>query len=555
MGEINHKITVEYLSIIFLKSRKSKLDFGSDIEVNNAFKYLSTLFNLSHIQCAILSLVFAFTTDDDLERLYTQRLIDYLDLNMEFFFDIKGDLEILIKKGFIKQKKNDRTDNLFDSAFSVNQKLLDMLFRNEEIQFEKLYGNGYNFTQFCGHMYRINNRKLLDNLSREDVLNSVIEQEDRNENLTQIQTMKSLGLEVMDRLMIYYLVHKYSENEFRISSYSIAFDVLGPQKVEAFLSELKAKKTQMQLTGMIELSENMDISLTSKIKELLLSGEKSYNEEIETTEQKEVETTHYYIKHQSIPDRPLYFNSDLQRELNMLITLFQKDNFAEYQKEMKKRGNKAVGASILLFGPTGTGKTSVSEFISKQSKRNIFQVDLSQVRSKWYSESEKNVKKIFDDYKLMCSNSDTCPILLFNECDALMGKRKTTVEEKTDMTEQTIVNLLLELIEKNEGIIIAITNLVEQLDNAFLRRFAFKIHIGKPDMNAVKSILKSKIDFLTEAEVNKIAQQFSLTGGQIENISTKCIISKIITKSFPTVSEILDFCAEESLKTNPWIKV
>lgn len=67
--------------------------------------------------------------------------------------------------------------------------------------------------------------------------------------------------------------------------------------------------------------------------------------------------------------------------------------------------------------------------------------------------------------------------------------------------------------------------------------------------------MKSKIDFLTEAEVNKIAQQFSLTGGQIENISTKCIISKIITKSFPTVSEILDFCAEESLKTNPWIKV
>lgn len=168
------------------------------------------------------------------ERVKSQRLIDFLNLEVESFFDIKGDLEVLVNKGFIKQKKDDRSEkrdqsnNLFNSSFIVNQKLLDMLFRNEEIQFEKLYGLGYNFVQFSGHMYRINNRKLLSHLTREDVLNEISEQENKNENLTQIQTMKSLGLQVKDRLFMYYIIHRYKDtNENAVSAYTIGFDVLG----------------------------------------------------------------------------------------------------------------------------------------------------------------------------------------------------------------------------------------------------------------------------------------------------------------------------------------
>ena len=552
MGQItNHKITIEYLKLLFVKSRSSKLEFELGKDVDNAFKYLSGLFNLSHIQCALLSIVFNFTIDEDLERVKTDRLLSFLGLDLEVFYDIKGDIEVLINRGFIKQKKEDRSNNLFNSSFVVNQKLLDMLFRNEEIQFGVLFGNGYSFIQFCGQQYRVCNRKLLSHLSREEVLNEISEQENKNENLTQIQTMKSLGLQVKDRLFMYYIIHRYKDgNENAVSAYTIGFDVLGPAKVLSFIHKLKNKNTQMQVQGLVELVGDNELQLTDKAKELFLNDITSV---IEREEKSVVETTHYYIKHDAIPEKKLYFNTDLQRELNILQTLLQKDNFDEYQNELKKRGNTG-GVSILIYGPSGTGKSSIVDQLAKQTKRNIFQVDLSQSRSKWYGDSEKMLKNIFVEYKtLVAKQGGEAPILLFNECDALLGKRNTDIEDRHDFTEATMTNLLLEQFEKNSGIIIGITNLEQNLDPAFLRRFTMKYYIGNPDKRAVKSILKNKIDFLEDREVERIANQFQLSGGEIENISTKCIINRIITKSNPTVSEVLDMCEEEKIKSNKWL--
>ena len=549
MGQItNHKITIEYLKLLFVKSRSSKLEFELGKDVDNAFKYLSGLFNLSHIQCALLSIVFNFTIDEDLERVKTDRLLSFLGLDLEVFYDIKGDIEVLINRGFIKQKKEDRSNNLFNSSFVVNQKLLDMLFRNEEIQFGVLFGNGYSFIQFCGQQYRVCNRKLLSHLSREEVLNEISEQENKNENLTQIQTMKSLGLQVKDRLFMYYIIHRYKDgNENAVSAYTIGFDVLGPAKVLSFIHKLKNKNTQMQVQGLVELVGDNELQLTDKAKELLLNDVTNTVEE----GQSEVSTTHYFTKHDSIPERRLYFNSDIQRELNILQTLLQKDNFDEYQQAMRLKGNHNIGLSVLLYGPSGGGKTSIANTISRYTKRDILQVDLSQVRAKWYGDSEKNIKKIFVDYQAKCKISDNTPILLLDECDAILGKRSNT-GEKHDQTEAVMTNQLLEQFEKNNGIILGITNLVENLDPAFMRRFTMKYYIGNPDQKAVKSILKSKLDFLNEKEIGWIADRHLLTGGQIENISQKCVISRIITKSNPTVHEILEYCENEKIKSNPW---
>ncbi|MDD3321198.1 MAG: ATP-binding protein [Paludibacter sp.] len=550
MDKINHKQTIQYLNFIFIKSKKSKLDFESSEGIDEAFRYLSSIFNLSHIQCALLSIIFSFTIDEDLERVRTQRLLSFLDMELEDYFDLTGDLELLIKKGFIRQKNEDRTNNLYNSSFTINQALLDMLLRNETIEFEKLYGNGYNFVQFSGHMYRINKYKLLNHQSKVDIFNSIESNEDRNANLTQIQTLKSFNLDVKDRFAMYYLIHKQSDLESKVSTYSLSFDVYGIANAASFIKQLSDNKSQLQILGLIEIvGKSNEVQLTSKAKELLL------NEHCLTKNEEEVETSHYYIKHDTIQKKELFFNSEIQRELNILQTLLKKDNFKEYQQAMKLKGNKAEGISILLYGPSGTGKSSIADMLAKQSNRDIFQVDLSVVRSKWWGESEKNIKQIFEDYNAKCSKSDTIPILLLNECDALLGKRNHDGEDSHDMTESTMINLLLELFEKNSGIIIAITNLVEQLDNAFMRRFTMKYFIGNPDKKAVKSILKSKIDFLDEGEIERIADRHLLTGGQIENVSMKCVISKIITKSNPTVSEIMDYCENEKIKTNLWKEV
>ena len=90
----------------------------------------------------------------------------------------------------------------------------------------------------------------------------------------------------------------------------------------------------------------------------------------------------------------------------------------------------------------------------------------------WYGESEKIVKGIFTRYKRMCKRSSVKPILLFNEADAILSKRHNMDGGRsTDQTENTIQNIILEEMEKLDGILIATTNLADNLDKAFERRF------------------------------------------------------------------------------------
>lgn len=543
MNKINHKQTIQYLKFLFLKCRESKLQFESDKELKDAFRYLSNILHLTQNQCVLFAIVYLLSVDDDTD-INTSKILQILSLKLEDFFDIKQDIEHLIESGFIVQKKYKNSDNLYNSYFTINQKLLDVIFRNEAIIVEEL-SSKFDFPQFASLMFKINRLKLVNRHSREDVLRLVAEGEERNSYLTQIQTLKDMGLDVKDRFMIYYLLHSTTIEKTNVNMYTLAFDIEGVARTRELITKLKEGRTKAQLNGLIELV-NDNVQLTEKAKDLLAIDNNEQNVD------EKVETSHYYIKHTTIAERKLYFNNVIQREFSILNTLLQKDNFIEYQQAMRLNGNKAEGISILLYGPSGTGKSSVADMLAKQTKRDILQVDLSAIRSKWYGDSEKNIKQIFTEYEAKCKISDNIPILLLNECDALLGKRNNAGEDRHDFTEACMTNILLEFFEKNQGIIIGITNLESNLDPAFMRRFTMKYLIDKPDKKAVKSILKSKLDFLSDKEIGWIADRHLLTGGQIDNISQKCVISKIITKSDPTVDEILDYCEKERIKSNPW---
>ena len=82
-------------------------------------------------------------------------------------------------------------------------------------------------------------------------------------------------------------------------------------------------------------------------------------------------------------------------------------------------------------------------------------VDISETKSMWYGESEKRIKKIFDTYRGYLKTCDIAPILLFNEADAVIGKRKEAGQGSIDQTENAIQNILLQEMENLEGIMIA----------------------------------------------------------------------------------------------------
>ena len=139
------------------------------------------------------------------------------------------------------------------------------------------------------------------------------------------------------------------------------------------------------------------------------------------------------------------------------------------------------GFACLLYGAPGTGKTETVLQIARAIGRNIMQVNLSELRSMWVGESEKKVKAVFDRYRNFVDYCDKEPILLFNEADGIIAKRSTNAVHAVDQMENTLQNIILQEMETLDGIMMATTNLTQNMDSAFERRFLYKINFHKPE--------------------------------------------------------------------------
>ena len=222
---------------------------------------------------------------------------------------------------------------------------------------------------------------------------------------------------------------------------------------------------------------------------------------------------------------------------------------------MKDNGFRCA-FTCLFYGAPGTGKTETVLQLARQTCRDILQVNISQIKSCWVGESEKNVKKIFTDYKALCEQTakqknGRIPILFFNECDAVLSKRREIGHSNTAQMENAIQNILLEEIENLDGILIATTNLVDNLDSAFERRFLFKIKFEKPSVEAKKAIWKNKMPWLSQDTASKLAASYNFSGGEIDNIVRKAQMKEIISGSRPAYNDIVEMCQVEKLYAEP----
>jgi SpoVK/Ycf46/Vps4 family AAA+-type ATPase len=104
--------------------------------------------------------------------------------------------------------------------------------------------------------------------------------------------------------------------------------------------------------------------------------------------------------------------------------------------------------------------------------------------------------------------------------------------------------------ENLDGILIATTNLANNLDKAFERRFLYKIEFLKPLKEARKSIWKSMMPDLPEQELIELAAQYDFSGGQIENIARKRTVDFILSGSNPSLEKMKSYCMEETLDKN-----
>jgi SpoVK/Ycf46/Vps4 family AAA+-type ATPase len=151
--------------------------------------------------------------------------------------------------------------------------------------------------------------------------------------------------------------------------------------------------------------------------------------------------------------------------------------------------------------------------LAKRLGLDIYEIDLSQVVSKWLGETEKNLSDVFD------AAEPGHVVLLFNEADSLFGKRTSDVKSSNDRYANMETNYLLQRLERFNGLTILTTNLTSAIDQAFKRRFTYDVFFSfpSPDMRAElwrrtlpERVNRDLINF------DALADAYELTGGFIK---------------------------------------
>lgn len=187
---------------------------------------------------------------------------------------------------------------------------------------------------------------------------------------------------------------------------------------------------------------------------------------------------------------------------------------ASLSKDTKSLSN----CNILLHGHPGTGKTLAAGVIANELGRKLVQINPSTIRDCYYGQTEKMARKLFKELREICESNDLAPVFLINEADQLLHNRMD-IGQTADSTENTIQSIFLEEMETFPGIMVVTTNLLNNLDIAMSRRFAYKLEFYIPDQDCRYKLwqvhLPATIPGVNALDIHTLASNYEFTGGQI----------------------------------------
>ena len=350
------------------------------------------------------------------------------------------------------------------------------------------------------------------------------------------------------------VMDKIEHNSDYISSSEILRVLPEESGIKSFIFVLNAntciliKKGWMEnytVNGMVEPDK---FCLTDKILETTLVELKEY------IGRKDETISNLLLMPDVIVEKHMYYNERELEEIERLTRLLSIDRFKDIQQRLKE-ANMRTGFTCLFYGSPGTGKTETVLQLSRKTGRPIFQVNISELKSKWVGESEKKIQGLFCKYEAIVKKYDICPILFFNEADAIINKRSNNTDAAVDKMENACQNIILQAMEKLSGIMIATTNLTNNLDSAFERRFLYKICFDKPTVDTRKQIWNVMLPSLSCEEAKSLAESYDFSGGQIENIARKQIVDSILYGHHHDISSVRSYCDNEIIRNSRTNKI
>ena len=527
------------MSCVFGALWKSKLKIKKSKKYETAMERLKDLYKLTQTQVWILCLVCEhFVECDDTTSL--SDISEALNVPAMTIMSWKKDIEKMAEDGFFEWRRNRKdvipitefNDSLYSNTQFIPQKKKEM----DEIDFLKYFADRYE-------------SRRGEDMSEHMIFRELMGYERRSRNLEMIKRVKAELDDAHNRFFLYDVASDVIDGGLSNLNETIS-DLYDGGRRYTVATQMMEETHELFKKGLLEFETKGNLSdaavtLTDKAKKLVF-GEKAFLFE-EKINEKDL------IKVGDIKEKRLFYSQQNQKEIDRLKNALQEEKLRGIQKRLQDDG-LPVGVAVLLYGAPGTGKTESVMQIAKETGRSIVHVDIAEAKSAWFGESEKRIKKIFTSYKNACEiakkKGELMPILLFNEADALISKRKDANSGNCAQTENAIQNIILEELENLQGIFIATTNLATNMDTAFERRFLFKIKFENPSVESKTSIWMNKLSWLNKDQATQFAKDYDFSGGQIDNIVRKVAMNEVITGERPAISEINDMCKTEKIE-NP----
>lgn len=544
---------LESIGVVYEQSKACKLDGAFFEKVYPQLKFLSEYFRVSISQSFFMAVIIAMNYKGG-GSVEFEELIEYLDCNPMKLLEYSDDFKFLQSKGIFKKQK---AFNRFNAAFSneqfqINEKIPEAILNNAPMPAVELEAIT-DVIELLEKIYVLGQQRDNEEFSTSDLFAQVEILISSNLHFPLIKKINGCQFSSEDQyLYIYVIWRTITGTEY--TNISRAADGIFDNASARFkfVQSILWKENRLISQGFMELEEaiffgdahiKLSAQSMSELQEfglkLFFSSKQKRDNIIEPTQ---------------IKAKVLYFNENESKHLDLLKSLLKEDAFQQAQNRMQSKG-LPIGITALLHGLPGTGKTATVFQVAKDTNREIVKVDISQSKSMWFGESEKIIKRIFTDYNAYAKDCERMPILLFNEADAIISKRKESNYSNVAQTENTIQNILLEELENFEGIFFATTNLVKNLDSAFERRFLFKIEFQKPDTSVKAKIWHSKMPGLSESECEMLANCFDFSGGQIDNVVRKNEVQEIIHGGSVDFYSIFDFCKAELISKNNGVSI
>lgn len=507
-------------------------------------KYLSEVMDLTKEQSVMLAL---FIDNSHDTRISLSDIGRYLDCHNARIIRYMNEIDVLEKRELVRCNREDKR-----MRYRVPIEVIEAFKNNKKYTPKNCSGlSCQEFFDEIQEVFELRNNK---ELTYELTVDKIKHLFDCNTHLLYVQKVKSYKLLEDDEMLLVLFSHLFvNNNDDNIGLYDIEF--LYEKFIWSTIKyDLKHDQHILQERKIIEYSNNDGFAdrdsfrITTEIKRALFS-------ELNLVSMDQAKKRNDVVKAEEITPKKLFYGDKISGQIDELGKLLDDAQYKEIHKRMKDTGFRC-GFTCLFYGAPGTGKTETVLQLARRTGRDILQVNISQIKSMWVGESEKNIKQVFDNYRTKVRECDITPILLFNEADAIIGIRKEGAERAIDKMENSIQNIILQEMETLDGILIATTNLAQNMDKAFERRFLYKIEFEKPTIEARMSMWHEMIPVLKEEETRILANKYDFSGGQIENIARHYTIANILHGESDNVIDTLSaYCDSERLNAKETRKI